>query len=125
MQSVAGTVAGQIMELRSVMVRIVRTSSDAANRRDDERIPINAPATPLLNGTSIPVMCLNISRGGARANTEEKIAAGSSAALRLPGLPDLPGQLLRDGPETSLRFPREADAAAPELRAWLEQRHAA
>ena len=125
MQSVAGTVTDQIAELRSVMVRIVRTSSDAANRRDDERIPVNAPATLILNGTGVEVTCLNVSRGGARLKANKMLAAGSSAALRLPGLPDLPGQILHDGPETSLQFPWDAESPPPELRAWLEQRQAA
>ena len=71
MRSVAGEVAEHISELRNVMVRIVRTSSDAANRREDERVSINLPATLVLNGNPLPVMCLDLSFGGARVQSDQ------------------------------------------------------
>ena len=72
MRSVAGEVAEHISELRNVMVRIVRTSSDAANRREDERVSINLPATLVLNGNPLPVICLDLSFGGARVQSDHR-----------------------------------------------------
>jgi methyl-accepting chemotaxis protein len=125
MQSVAGAVAEQINELRGVMVRIVRRSSDAADRRDDDRVPVNMPATLVLNGSFLPAMCLNVSRGGARVQVSAMLAAGANVTLRLASLPDLPARVLQDGQEVSLRFPWDPTAPPPELRNWLAQKAAA
>jgi methyl-accepting chemotaxis protein len=125
MQSVAAAVAEQITELRSVMVRIVRQSSDATNRRKDDRMPVNLPGTLVLNGSRLSVVCLNISGGGARVRANEMLAAGASVTLQLPGLPDLSGQIMQGGRESSLRFPWDPEAPPRELQAYLERRAAA
>jgi methyl-accepting chemotaxis protein len=125
MQSVAGAVSHQIAELRSVMIRIVRHSSDAVTRRDDERIDVELPATLMVNGAAVPVVCLNISRGGVRLKAEQELPDGARGTLRLSGLPDLPGALLTGGHEVGMRFEWEADDAPAELHAWLEQKTAA
>ena len=125
MQSIAGAVAAQIAELRGVMVRIVRQSSDAANRRQDDRVAVGIAATLVLNGNDVAVMCLDLARGGARVKAEQMLAEGANVSLRLPDLPDLPGVILAGGHEVSLRFAWPPDAAPPELRAWLGRRAAA
>jgi methyl-accepting chemotaxis protein len=125
MQSVAGAVTTQIAQLRSVMVRIVRQSSDAVNRREDPRMPVDLPATLMIDGRTLPVMCLNLSRGGARVKAEDTIADGTKATLRLANLPDLPAEIRQGGTEVSLQFPWHIDAAPAELRAWLGQKAAA
>jgi methyl-accepting chemotaxis protein len=116
MQSVAGVVAEQITELRSVMVRIVRSSSEAADRREDERVEINFPAVLVVNGAALPAVCLNLSLGGARVGTEETLTEGAGVILRLPGLPDLAGRIQSGGRKAGIRFAWEADAAPAELR---------
>jgi methyl-accepting chemotaxis protein len=125
MRSVAGEVAEHISELRNVMVRIVRTSSDAANRREEERVSINLPATLVLNGNPLPVMCLDLSFGGARVQSDQPLAAGAAVALRLGGLPDLSGTILRDGQEASIRFPWDSAAAPQALVEWIRGKRAA
>jgi methyl-accepting chemotaxis protein len=125
MQSVAGAVAEQIAELRRVMVRIVRQSSDAADRRNDERVPVNLPALLVLNGSILSAMCLNVSRSGARVQATQTLAAGANITLRLAGLPDLPAQVLQDGQEVGLQFPWDPGASPPELQNWLAHKAAA
>ncbi len=125
MRSVAGEVAEHISELRNVMVRIVRTSSDAANRREDERVSINLPATLVLNGNPLPVICLDLSFGGARVQSEHRIGAGTAVVLRVGGLPDLSGTILRDGEEASIRFPWDSTAAPRALVEWIRGKRAA
>jgi methyl-accepting chemotaxis protein len=125
MQSVAGAVSHQIAELRTVMIRIVRHSSDAANRRDDERINVDLPATLILNGAGVPVVCVNISHGGARLKADQELPDGARGTLLLPGLPELPGTLLKGGHEVGMRFEWDAGDAPAELHAWLEQKTAA
>jgi hypothetical protein len=41
----------------------------------------------------------------------EPVAEGRTAALRLPGLADLPGKVVRGGEDLSLRFDWEPEAA--------------
>jgi methyl-accepting chemotaxis protein len=125
MRMVAGEVAEHISELRNVMVRIVRTSSDAANRREHDRVSINLPATLVLSGNPLPVICLDLSFGGARVQSDQQLAAGAAVILRLGGLPDLSGTILRDGQEASIRFPWDAAAAPPALIEWIRGKRAA
>jgi methyl-accepting chemotaxis protein len=125
MRMVAGEVAEHISELRNVMVRIVRTSSDAANRREDERVSINLPATLVLNGNPLPAICLDLGFGSARVRSDQRLTAGTAVILRLGGLPDLNGTILRDGQEASIRFSWDATAAPPELVEWIRGKRAA
>ncbi len=119
MKLVAGTVADQISELRSVMVRIVRTSSDAANRRSDERVPVNMPAALIIEGRPTAITCLDLSLGGARISSSEVLVPGLTATLKLKGLPDLRGKLLRGGNDASINFEWNPKEAPPELFTWL------
>jgi hypothetical protein len=125
MRALARTVSERIAELRGVMVRIVRTSSAEANRREGERVGLDAPATLVVDGSELSATCLNLSRGGARVRVERALAAGCGVVLRLPGLPELPGHVLDGGEEVSLRFGWEPDAAPVALRERLGQREAA
>ncbi len=121
MQSIAGNVGQQIADLRSVMVRIVRTSSEAANRRRDERIGINEQAVLLIDGRSLPATCLDLSRGGARVRVAEHLQVGAAVTLRLAGLSDLPGDVVKAGEEAGLHFNWDSDGAPAALVARLNQ----
>jgi methyl-accepting chemotaxis protein len=125
MRTLAETVAQRIAELRSVMVRIVRTLSSAAERRNDGRIDLDTEVTLVVNGREHSAMCVNLGRGGARVRADDALAKGDSVILRLPGLPELPGQVLSDGEEASLQFGWEPDHAPTELCEWLGHRAAA
>ena len=124
MQSIAEAVAEQVAELRGVMVRIVRSSSDAANRRTDERIPVNLPGTLIWNGQQQPVMCLDLSQGGAAVRTDVVLSKGTKITLRLAGLHDLPGKVISGGNEPVLRFTWDTGAAPADLCNWLSARAA-
>jgi methyl-accepting chemotaxis protein len=125
MRTAARSVADQIAELRGAMVRIVRTSSDAADRRGDDRIALNQPVVLVVAGEPVQAHCLNIGRGGARVLADRHLVAGTAAILRVNGLPDLPGSLLHSGNEVSIRFGAPAANAPPELAAWLTRKIAA
>jgi methyl-accepting chemotaxis protein len=125
MQAVAGFVSGQIGELRGAMVKIVRTSSDAANRRASPRFELNAPAFLIVGGRQLDANCADLSAGGARVELQQPVDPGAAVVLRLPGLPDLPGRIVLGGLATGLRFDWPAPDAPPELRARLSQLEAA
>jgi methyl-accepting chemotaxis protein len=123
--TLAGTVGDNMAELRSVVVRIVRTSSIEADRREDERVTIDVPAMLILDGREVPATCLNLSRGGARVRSQEPLTEGCSVTLRLPGLPELPAQVLQGGMEGGLRFTWEPEDAPAELCKRIDQLAAA
>jgi methyl-accepting chemotaxis protein len=125
MTALAATVGERIAELRGVMVRIVRSSSDAANRRRDSRTVVGGPATLVWHGRPFDATCLDLSLGGARVRTAESLRSGDSVTLRLHGLPDLPARTLGEGQEVGLKFDWDPSAAPQELRARLEQLAAA
>ena len=116
-RSAAKIVGDRIAELRQVMVRIVRTSSDAANRRVATRFEFNVPARIVVNGTEIPATCVDLSHGGAGLMVDKELHNGAEIALRLPGMPDLPGRVMRGGTNVGLKFdwePEQAPAALAE-----------
>jgi methyl-accepting chemotaxis protein len=125
MRALAGTIGDNITELRSVMVRIVRTSSDSANRREGDRVSVNIPATLMLNGRELRGVCLDLSRGGTRVRMTETLTTGCSMIMRLPGLPELPGQVLEGGEEVSLRCAWDPDSAPAALEEMVCQLAAA
>jgi methyl-accepting chemotaxis protein len=125
MRTLAGDVGERIAELRTVMVRIVRTSSNEANRRSDPRIGIDAQATLLVDGRRLPVTCVDLSRGGARVRAETELAVGASVVLVLPGLPELPGRIVTSGQDTRVQFDWAPDAAPAALRERVDQLAAA
>ena len=70
-------------------------------------------------------MCLDLSFGGARVQSDQQLVAGTAVTLRLGGLPDLNGTILRDGQEASIRFPWDSTAAPPALVEWMRGKRAA
>jgi methyl-accepting chemotaxis protein len=125
MRALADTVGNRIAELRGVMVRIVRSSSEEVDRRADGRIPVDLVATLVVAGRRLSATCVDLSRGGARVHVEEALQAGDRVILSLPGLPDLPSQVLTDKPETGLRFDWQPEDAPGALVSWLDMKMAA
>jgi hypothetical protein len=125
MRALADAVGDRIADLRGTMVRIVRISSAEANRRKDERVDTNTPATLVVDGSTLPATCINLSLSGARVRVERMLDPECSVILRLTGLPDLPAKVLNGGEEAGLRFDWDADAAPAELQAWLGRQAAA
>jgi methyl-accepting chemotaxis protein len=123
-QSAAGTVFDQIAVLGTVMVRIVRTSSDAANRRSDKRIPLNLPAALILDGREIQAECVDLSRGGARVNASQNLVSGTIVILRMAGLPDLSATVIEGGEHASLRFAGGPEGTPAPLSDFLDRQAA-
>jgi methyl-accepting chemotaxis protein len=121
MRSAAAMVGDRIAELRGVMMRIVRTSSTAADRRGDRRVPVNAPASLLVEGKVHPVICVDLSRGGARVSTDHPVRAGDRTELRLANLPGLPGRFQGSGTNVGVKFDWEATNAPPALEVLVDE----
>jgi hypothetical protein len=106
------------------MVRIVRTSSNAVNRRTDERFPLRVPAALIVDGQEIEVECLDLGLGGARVRAPRTLVAGARVTLRVAGLPNLTATVLADGPESGLHFAWEPGEAPMPLRDFLNRKAA-
>jgi len=119
LRDLADRIGHDIEEVRGVMVRIIRTSSDAADRRTDPRFRLDREAVLIVAGGNVAIRCLDVSRGGARVRLAEPLPVGCAVVLRLAGLPDLPGRVVSSGPESGVRFDWAPDAAPPELCALV------
>ncbi len=115
MRAATATVAERIDDLRGVMVRIVRTSSEAADRRRAKRFEVKEPATLLVAGRAIQATCRDLSTGGARLELQEPVAENTNVVLRLPRLPDLPGHVIGSGLDVGMQFDWEPNAAPEAL----------
>jgi len=80
-QTIATSVAASISELRSTLVRVVRTSTAEVDRRSSRRHPVDLPARLTLDGVAHPVRLVNISDGGAMVTGAGSIAPGTVGHL--------------------------------------------
>ena len=83
-------VAQSIQELRSVLVRVVRTSTEEANRRRKPRYAVDLPCTVMVSGNRYAAQIVNISAGGAMMRLEgTNLSAGVTGSLSVAQLPGL------------------------------------
>jgi methyl-accepting chemotaxis protein len=80
-QQVAQAVAGDIAELRSAIVRVVRDSSEIVNRREAPRYDADQACEVRSGGQTHAARISNISRGGAMLTTDAKLALNAKATL--------------------------------------------
>jgi hypothetical protein len=88
-------------------------------------MPLDEPATLVLDHRRLSVTCLDLSLGGAQVRAAETLAEGCSVVLLLTGLPELAARVVRGGELASLRFEWEPEAAPAELQQRLRQSAAA
>jgi methyl-accepting chemotaxis protein len=86
-QRSAEQLVGAVQVLQMTVNRVVRSSTDAVNRRVHERIPVDLPATLWLQGLpESNVRTVNISAGGALLRGLAGIAAGTAGRLLLESI---------------------------------------
>ena len=80
-------VTDHLAGLRSVLVRVVRTSTDEANRRERPRYKFKASVTVInAQGRSIEATLIDASEGGAAIETAAEIAIGEPGSLKFEQL---------------------------------------
>ena len=121
----AGDVIGRIDEIGHVMVRIVRTSSDAANRRSSPRFDVLEEVEVVVDGRRMKAQCIDLSDQGARLQFDAPVISGTEAVLIIPGVPQLSGRLLGSGLDVGVMFDWSPERAPAELRRRIEQLAAA
>jgi methyl-accepting chemotaxis protein/aerotaxis receptor len=79
-------VASRIVELRGAILRVVRTSTEDADRRRAVRIPVDEPCTAQVAGKAPrPVRMRDVSSGGAWLSGLGHVEAGGTGTVRLDG----------------------------------------
>jgi methyl-accepting chemotaxis protein len=120
-------IANKVDSLRSILVRVIRTSTADVNRRVFERKEINQPGTLELHGISHRIVVHDLSEGGARLrDLKADVGVGSAIVLLIDGFPTkLNGFVTgRDATGVSLRFDL-TETAGQALGAFLAGRKAA
>lgn len=120
-------IAAKVDNLRSLLVRVIRTSTVDVNRRVFERKEINQPGTLELGGVSYRIVVHDLSEAGARLRAL-KADPGINAAIGLliDGFPTRIGGVVasKDSSGVSLRFDLAEDAAKA-VREFVTGRKAA
>lgn len=123
MNAIAEEVDISIADLRSSLVRIVRTATPEVNRRKNPRYNAELGVTLLIEGTTLRGKTIDISAGGAKVSLPAPVKAGAR------------GQITIDGPNVTVPFEIEhaSDKTAnldftqnslceEHLQPWLEKR---
>ncbi|HYE50341.1 MAG TPA: methyl-accepting chemotaxis protein [Azospirillaceae bacterium] len=82
----ASDVASSIGALRSVLVRVVRTSMAEVDRRAHQRYAVEQPCTVTLAGQRVETVMRNLSQGGALVDAAGAVAQGLAGTLSVLGL---------------------------------------
>jgi methyl-accepting chemotaxis protein len=120
-QAAIASVTANLGNLQHVLVRVVRTSTDDADRRQHKRFPLNV-ALEYADGQGrrIEATLVDISEGGAQLRTAAPTRVGDRGTVRLEGLARALGATVCDASvdSTHLAF----SDAGPELADWIKQR---
>jgi methyl-accepting chemotaxis protein len=98
-------------DLRTTLVRVVRTSMAEVDRRDHQRVSVEMTGTLATSGGSRTISLVDLSTGGAALVSLEGLVLGSSGRLTLAGLGfDLPCRVLDiGGARARLQFQIDTD----------------
>ena len=86
-RGIADQVSSSIDELRSILVRVVRTSMSEVDRRRDTRYEANLPVTVEASSGRRSCRLLNLSTGGAALEGWPEADTGARARLHVDGIP--------------------------------------
>jgi len=78
-------VSQSVTELRSTLVRVVRTSMTEVDRRLAERVPVDLAARAEIGGRMLDIHLRNLSAGGALAAPADGLARGARGRFTVPG----------------------------------------
>lgn len=81
-----GDITGNIAELRHVLVKVVRTSTEDANRRMSARYALKLQCSVRTSGGVISAETVDLSESGANLRCSQPLSAGMRASLELPGI---------------------------------------
>ncbi|AXO14863.1 MULTISPECIES: methyl-accepting chemotaxis protein [Thalassospira] len=123
MNKIAEEVDASIAELRTSLVRIVRTATPEVNRRKDPRFDAQFAVTVKVGGKSIRGQTIDISAGGTKVSLSEPVTKGAKGEVTIEG----PNTTIPFEVENSLGTIANLDFAPSKVREerlkpWLENR---
>ncbi|MFD2262264.1 methyl-accepting chemotaxis protein [Lacibacterium aquatile] len=87
MRETAGEVKLSIDELRSVLVRVVRTATDDVDRRKSRRQDVNIPCTVTVRGKSFESRIVDLSEEGIGLADPQSVRTGDEVSIKVRTLP--------------------------------------
>ena len=125
-QGAISAASANIAALRSILVRVVRTSSEDANRRVFPRFRMDVPvAITNSRGSRIGSRLIDVSEGGARIASVSDLNVEDTCALHIEGLPASLAFIVRDKADHHMLLELTADGEARhQYVAWLHRQAA-
>jgi methyl-accepting chemotaxis protein len=118
-QTIAGA-ADSVTALRSVLVKVVRTSSEGTNRRESERYPVDVAAVVESAGRKVTSRILDISDRGAKVTCVPGLALGAVGKITIEGMPQPLTFVVRGGTRDSSSLEvKVEEAQQAQYRTWL------
>ena len=118
-QTIAGA-ADLVASLRSILVKVVRTSSEETNRRVSERYEVDIPAVIESSGRKVPSRILNISERGAKITCVPGVALGTVGTISIQGMSQPLTFVVRGGTRDSASLEVEVEGVIREqYLSWL------
>jgi methyl-accepting chemotaxis protein len=110
MQQAIATASSDISSLRSTLVRVVRTSSEDADRREFPRFRMEMPAA-IVSASGVRIACtlVDVSEGGARISCVPGFNIGDSGSLQIDGVGVAIPVVVRDQTEDHLLLMIQAE----------------
>ena len=99
-QTIAGA-ADSVASLRSILVKVVRTSSEGTNRRESERYDVDVAAVIESSGRKVPSRILDISERGAKITCVPGLALGAAGTISIQGMSQPVAFIVRGGTRDS------------------------
>ena len=120
-QTIAGA-ADSVAALRSILVKVVRSSSEDTNRRASGRYQVDIRAMIDSSGHKIPSRILDISERGARITCVPGLALGTVGKIMIDGLSQPVGFIVRGGTDESASLEVKVEGAVREqYLGWLSR----
>jgi methyl-accepting chemotaxis protein len=112
--------ADSVASLRSILVKVVRTSSEGTNRRYSERYEVDVPAVVESSGRKVQSRIINISEGGAKITCASGMAPGATGMISIAGVSQPISFVVRGSTQDSASLEVKVEGALREqyLR-WL------
>jgi methyl-accepting chemotaxis protein len=97
-QGGSADIAAKIAQLRSVLIKVIRTTTTDVDRREAERYLIDRAGEIRAGGQVVKVRLIDVSAGGAATLTGRPLPVDTGLTLRVEGVPgEVAGRVLRAG----------------------------
>jgi len=123
-QGAISTASADIAALRSILVRVVRTSSEDADRREYPRFRVDMPvAVANSRGSRTASKLIDVSEGGACIANVSELKVGDTCTLQIEGLAASIPFIVRDRAASQLQLELAGDGETrQQYSAWLQRR---